>query len=370
VDWLSQVHISRYVHERVLDSELYKPLRFYSGRRLPVEDVFADAPAGSGVGPASIATDATTTHARVQTTPSERNAKRRVISIAIVVTAASVWSVACAMALLYAPTSRAFLQAAWDRVVDPGWQPGTTLSSQFPLIFDTRAAVPLLMFTAFLVGVTKHLLSRNRSKSAVHVMAQDVRRPVLFLRAFGAEGTRIDLLVKSRLRRSAVSVDFEEVLAEGISRRGPFIAIGSPAELLPRLGAARSYVDDALWQSKATEWLGEARCVLVLLGAGDGLAWELEQIRRLRLQGKTIYVLPPVEPQAVRTILERSAGDVSRTDLPASTQVIAYWTLDDGRRTIVAASRPAAQDYSAQFVSRPAISALSEWSGRLSAGLP
>jgi hypothetical protein len=83
-----------------------------------------------------------------------------------------------------------------------------------------------------------------------------------------------------------------------------------------------------------------------LLGAGDGLAWELEQIPRLRLQGKTIYILPPVEPQAVRAILERSAEDgVSRTDLPASTQVIAYWTLDDGRRTVVAASRPVAQDY-------------------------
>ncbi len=156
----------------------------------------------------------------------------------------------------------------------------------------------------------------------------------------------------------SVRVLFEDGLANWLSRSGPFIAIGAKKDMLPALGAARTYTDDSVWRDKAIEWLERARCIVLMLGRGSGLDWEIRQIWSLGYWRKTICIFPPFSKPARRrhrnrcgkiwrAFLSRIDDGRLKAELAAikPDRVMAFWMRANGSATVLKCSHPFLQDY-------------------------
>jgi hypothetical protein len=87
------------------------------------------------------------------------------------------------------------------------------------------------------------------------------------------------------------STRIEEVVVSSIKRFGPVIAIGSPEDELPQLGAARAYVPrNDEWTRIALEWIHSARMIVLFAGRTTGLLWELGRIIQHGYLNKTIVL--------------------------------------------------------------------------------
>jgi hypothetical protein len=114
---------------------------------------------------------------------------------------------------------------------------------------------PLLLLTAAVssfIGVTAQRAGRRQATSSIEeVQELDVRRPILFLRAFRDDqlflaSPKLPLISRLfGLGRGKVSLDVM-LLEEGINY-GPVVALGNPQDSLPPYGAARGYFDDRTW---------------------------------------------------------------------------------------------------------------------------
>ncbi|OLZ61285.1 transferase [Streptomyces sp. IMTB 2501] len=131
--------------------------------------------------------------------------------------------------------------------------------------------------------------SRPRSvRSAAQALLADGRTPVLYLRSFADDATtaQIDdgmpVNVHSR----------EEQLAAALGAVGPVIAVGMPEEPLPRLGAARFYLPRDDWQPVVLRLMELSRLIVLRLGLGDGLWWEVEQARATQPARKLVLMVP------------------------------------------------------------------------------
>ncbi len=124
---------------------------------------------------------------------------------------------------------------------------------------------------------------RYDAVSAEQLLANDPRRPVIYLRSFEADSEffpRPDGFWKRAatiLFDYAVTFSPEQELAEIVTRVGPVIAIGKPGEPLPELGAARLYVGDADWKAKVIDLMARSRLVIIRTGSTPNLEWEIEQ---------------------------------------------------------------------------------------------
>ena len=119
--------------------------------------------------------------------------------------------------------------------------------------------------------------------SAEQLLANDPRRPVIYLRSFEAD-SEIFLRPDGFWNKAAtilfgyaVTFSPEQELAEIVNRVGPVVAIGKPGEPLPELGAARLYVGDADWKAKVTDMMARSRLVIIRTGSTPNLQWEIEQ---------------------------------------------------------------------------------------------
>jgi hypothetical protein len=115
---------------------------------------------------------------------------------------------------------------------------------------------------------------------AEKVMAADRRPPVVYLRSFVTE----DRIGEEEIALSRI-----------LGAVGPFVAIGSPRDPLPPLGASRFYLPGADWQSFVTNLVQRARLVVVLAGQTPGLEWELRLCRRELDPLQLIIALPKDE---------------------------------------------------------------------------
>lgn len=161
------------------------------------------------------------------------------------------------------------------------------------------AGLALLPFA--LVG--SRLVQRARrtlALRAAEVRSLDPRPPMLLVRSF------VDDLLELKPRLEYFGgllrkrLTLEEFLVDRLSTRGPVVAIGRPGESLSPLGAAREYVHGPDWQERVTGLLGECEWVVAILGSGDGLKWEYEQIAQRGLAARFVLVVPPVAPEAFR----------------------------------------------------------------------
>jgi hypothetical protein len=151
---------------------------------------------------------------------------------------------------------------------------------------------------AVVVPVTLLLVTRGRrirAAGAEHVLTEDTRAPILYLRPFDADSVEPGYAWSSRVRIAplgGIEKTYEERIARTLRKVGPFVAIGDPTERLPLLGAARVYAADEEWQAKVGELTARAGAVVMHAGESEGLTWELRHVIALDDPGRLIVSLP------------------------------------------------------------------------------
>jgi hypothetical protein len=163
-----------------------------------------------------------------------------------------------------------------------GVHPGDWLAAPFFVAYT----VLLWLFT---------LGRRMRVSGAEGLLAEDVREPILYLRPFGADRAEIARRLSSWVRispREGFEKTYEQRLARTLRKIGPLVAVGNPTERLPLPGAARMYATDEEWQGKVDALTERAGVVILHVGEGDGLEWEVRHVVEFDTPERVILSLP------------------------------------------------------------------------------
>jgi hypothetical protein len=120
------------------------------------------------------------------------------------------------------------------------------------------------------------------------VLTADPRPPVLFLRSF-SDDERIQYL---RSEKSFMDFSLESRIATHFNASGPFIAVGSPGEILPAVGAARAALSDREWQGRVLEWMDRSCLIVLVAGTTHWISWELGKVIERDHAEKLILLFP------------------------------------------------------------------------------
>lgn len=124
---------------------------------------------------------------------------------------------------------------------------------------------------------------------------------VLYLRSFDDDErmTRLAPALRTVLSGPGRSpLTEEEQLAAAVRPMGRLVAIGRPREARPPSPRPqRMYVPDARWRDAVLSLMDDARLVLLAVGEGAGLRWELEQALD-RLPPERLMLLVPHDARA------------------------------------------------------------------------
>ncbi|HEX7306617.1 hypothetical protein [Lentzea sp.] len=137
--------------------------------------------------------------------------------------------------------------------------------------------------------------SRPRSaRSAAQAVSSDFREPVLYLRGFEDDRTAavVDDLPGALSSGLLPIHSREEQLVGALGAFGPVVAVGRPQERLPHLGAARFYLPGDDWQDGVLALMDLAQLIVIRLGEGEGLWWEVEQARANQPPAKLVLLVP------------------------------------------------------------------------------
>jgi len=133
-------------------------------------------------------------------------------------------------------------------------------------------------------------------------LANDGRRPVVYVRPFEKDRATFVIGDKEKYGRyhtslidssrvTIVAITFDEYLGHAIRKAiGPLVALGSPEDYLPPLGAARKYAEDATWQEDFDRLLTMAEAIVLRVGDSQNLQWELGQIKAHGLEERLFLV--------------------------------------------------------------------------------
>jgi hypothetical protein len=193
---------------------------------------------------------------------------------------------------------------------------------------------------------------RYLQTSADSLLSSDKRRPILFLRSFEDDE-------KQQLKTSEKSfLDFslETRLAKHFGHFGPFIAIGSPQESVPQLGAARAVLSGHKWQSNVLSWIENASLIIMYAGKTHWVNWELAKVIEAEQIANLILLIPELKGsrcqrdeeitlrfERVRHVFRDTIWSKSLADLPSLQHVRAITFCEDGL-VFVIKSRPRNRD--------------------------
>ena len=183
-----------------------------------------------------------------------------------------------------------------------------------------------LAFLPFALAGSR-LMQRARQTLALRVAeirASDPRLPVLLLRSFADDMLELDPKFEyfSSIFRKRLTL--EEFVVSQVMTLGPVVALGKPTEELSPLGAAREYVFGPGWQQRVSSLLDECSWVVAILGGGEGLRWEYEQVVDRGLTGRFILVVPPATPDVFQqrwAIFQRAFPAARGADLSLASQM-------------------------------------------------
>jgi hypothetical protein len=153
-------------------------------------------------------------------------------------------------------------------------------------------ALVLLLIVGVPVGLCAIWLFQRAKRldapSAIKVLSEDQRPPVLYLRSFDD-----DPKVARRFGIAGFKLSNEEEdLAEIVGTLGPFVAIGRPGEALPYSGAARLYIGEGDWHQRVRQLLSSARLVMLRAGDTPGLWWEVEESAKTVRPERLLFLVP------------------------------------------------------------------------------
>jgi hypothetical protein len=165
-----------------------------------------------------------------------------------------------------------------------------------------------------LIGGVLVIVGEFTSPSGDATATLDDRKPILFLRSFAEDDPK---LWYRMYRQTFYYGGYfqtiytpEEVMADIFGNFGRFIALGNPGEGLAPRGAARSYFEDDKWQSELVKIIQAASLVVVQIGNGDALLWEIEQVVKRGLPRSTLFYLPKRKSILFRTLRESRTAPI------------------------------------------------------------
>lgn len=152
-----------------------------------------------------------------------------------------------------------------------------------PISFITSAIPALLMLWG--TNIVNQLCRPIHTREDL----VDMKNYNLFLRSFASEKERS-------------SLKLENQLCKIFGQYGRTFAIGSPGELITKIGAERVYVDDDGWKSLVKEMMEGANYILVRVSDTVGCLWELEQcLSNETLLKKTCFIVDsPVQIELLK----------------------------------------------------------------------
>jgi FHA domain len=127
--------------------------------------------------------------------------------------------------------------------------------------------------------------------SADSLLAVDKRKPILFLRSF-EDDEKVNF---NSSETALLDFSLETRLSNHFTYFGPFIAIGSPKEPLPQIGAARTILSDAEWQPRVMAWMSAASAIVMYSGKSQWVTWELAKVVNTERVAKLILMIPEVK---------------------------------------------------------------------------
>lgn len=132
--------------------------------------------------------------------------------------------------------------------------------------------------------------------TAEELLGKDQRPPILYLRPFKQDESRINA-PKPWLERLAPSYRPEKTLEESLvgffGELGPVVAIGKPGEKVQPLGASRTYATNSEWQEKVRAMASKAALIVLVLGDTPGIDWELAEIPKQCGLSRLLILIPP-----------------------------------------------------------------------------
>ena len=154
-------------------------------------------------------------------------------------------------------------------------------------------------------------------KCAIGICVRHAVRTVVRGRPAGAraEGRYFSRLFRKRLT-------LEEFVVGRLVTLGPVVAIGKPGEAEPAGRRARVRARAGLARPRERP-LGRIFVGVAILGGGEGLKWEYEQILQRDLTGRFILVVPPATPEVFRErwdIFQQAFPPAGRADLTRTAQ--------------------------------------------------
>lgn len=181
--------------------------------------------------------------------------------------------------------------------------------------------VSLLLLAGGVAAAGSGLLVLRRTRpyaarGAAQVLLRDGRRPVLYLRSFD------DDAAARAGGRARTDLHTREVqFAAALGAVGPVIAVGQPGEDLPRLGAARFYLPLDDWQGTVRRLMDLSQLIVLRLGQGEGLRWEIGEARATQPPAKLILLAPGGLPELAGQVNESLPTPL----LPGEMVTDGYW---------------------------------------------
>src|SRR5262245_61523918 len=143
----------------------------------------------------------------------------------------------------------------------------------------------------FFIGLALLLRSRRYFQAdADSLLSIDRRPPILFLRSFADDAKGGWRLILSFTRLLDYSLELR--LARYFMHFGPFVAVGTPNEKVPQLGAARKSFGEGEWQDAIVAWARSAQLIAIFVGSTKWVNWEISQIISLNLADRLILLMP------------------------------------------------------------------------------
>ena len=151
------------------------------------------------------------------------------------------------------------------------------------IYYETGIQSTWILVVLFLIVVKGSRLHKRSlaSIAKLELTALENEPYVLFLRDF-----KIDKIVArpSNIRLnvldSILGITIDNYLTEYLKEHITLVALGSPDDYLPTLGAKKIYLPDEKWQDYITKYLHNAALIIILEGSSEGLRWELSYIKK------------------------------------------------------------------------------------------
>jgi hypothetical protein len=178
-----------------------------------------------------------------------------------------------------------FLFSLFDALVAARSNPEAFFTAYYLAIF-------CIFGMSFVFGKIASIEKHRESMDAGSILLRDGRPPILYLRdfTFDEENRRLDHLASIATKYGPFAVgakyfglplSFEERIMIVADQIGPFVALSQPFVRPDAFGAARFKEMGEEWRRSVSELIEKSELLILRTGVGDGLFWEIGEIKRL-----------------------------------------------------------------------------------------